>query len=239
MTTYFIPRLLTGAALSAALCASAAHATTVHDDAHDRLPTFVANTATTDNFDDLDVVSASATFDDQNLYLSATMAGAIGSTVDGFYVWGLDTGSGIPFFQNLHNSDPLHQPDIGNGVIFDTFIILNPNGTGSVHYFSGAPTNTLSASAIGIDGDVLSAAIPLSMLHLTNGFGVGDIGANIWPRITGFDNTHVSDFAPNDRNFQASAAVPEPASWALMIMGFGGLGVALRRRRSLLATPAT
>jgi hypothetical protein len=32
------------------------------------------------------------------------------------------------------------------------------------------------------------------------------------------------------------AAVPEPESWALMIAGFGGLGVMLRRRRAQLAT---
>ena len=30
-----------------------------------------------------------------------------------------------------------------------------------------------------------------------------------------------------------TGGVPEPASWALMIMGFGGLGAAMRRRRSL------
>jgi PEP-CTERM motif-containing protein len=29
--------------------------------------------------------------------------------------------------------------------------------------------------------------------------------------------------------------VPEPAAWALMLMGFGGLGLALRRRRALAA----
>ncbi|MBU1378341.1 MAG: PEPxxWA-CTERM sorting domain-containing protein [Alphaproteobacteria bacterium] len=31
------------------------------------------------------------------------------------------------------------------------------------------------------------------------------------------------------------AGVPEPASWALMIMGFGGMGVTLRSRRRALA----
>ena len=32
-----------------------------------------------------------------------------------------------------------------------------------------------------------------------------------------------------------SAAVPEPAAWALMILGFGGVGTMLRRRRMALA----
>jgi hypothetical protein len=32
-----------------------------------------------------------------------------------------------------------------------------------------------------------------------------------------------------------TGAIPEPASWALMLLGFGSLGVAMRRRRGLLA----
>ena len=31
-------------------------------------------------------------------------------------------------------------------------------------------------------------------------------------------------------------AVPEPASWALMILGFGGVGAALRRRQGVAVT---
>jgi hypothetical protein len=33
-------------------------------------------------------------------------------------------------------------------------------------------------------------------------------------------------------------AVPEPASWAMMLVGFGGLGVAMRRRRTTRAATA-
>lgn len=39
-------------------------------------------------------------------------------------------------------------------------------------------------------------------------------------------------------SFELASAVPEPAAWALMIMGFGGVGAALRRRRQTAFSPA-
>ena len=36
----------------------------------------------------------------------------------------------------------------------------------------------------------------------------------------------------------AVSAVPEPATWAMMIIGFGGAGVAIRRRRQVFAAAA-
>lgn len=39
-------------------------------------------------------------------------------------------------------------------------------------------------------------------------------------------------------NVSVQGAVPEPATWAMMLMGFGGLGAVLRRRRGLAPVAA-
>ncbi len=41
-------------------------------------------------------------------------------------------------------------------------------------------------------------------------------------------------FDPPAANLPQVAAVPEPASWALMLIGMFGIGVALRRRSHVL-----
>lgn len=40
-------------------------------------------------------------------------------------------------------------------------------------------------------------------------------------------------FAIDMRELEFFAAVPEPGSWALLLLGFGGIGASLRRRRSV------
>jgi hypothetical protein len=54
--------------------------------------------------------------------------------------------------------------------------------------------------------------------------------------VTGFDPTpgifYFSAQGNNVTSFSASTvAVPEPGTWALMLLGFGGIGMAMRRRR--------
>jgi len=43
----------------------------------------------------------------------------------------------------------------------------------------------------------------------------------------------VSDFNVNGTHFGAAAAVPEPATWAMMLLGFGGIGFQMRRQRKV------
>lgn len=58
-------------------------------------------------------------------------------------------------------------------------------------------------------------------------FGINDHGQIIL----------TTDLATGPRNFIYDPNdVPEPATWAMMLMGFTGLGVALRRRRALATT---
>lgn len=53
---------------------------------------------------------------------------------------------------------------------------------------------------------------------------------------TAFDNLGffgiIDGSTLNGRTFQPTAAVPEPATWAMMLIGFGAMGVSIRRRRS-------
>ena len=46
-----------------------------------------------------------------------------------------------------------------------------------------------------------------------------------------FTNTPTTD-AFETANFSIMPAVPEPATWAMMLIGFGGMGLTMRRRRN-------
>ncbi|HEX5262624.1 MAG TPA: PEPxxWA-CTERM sorting domain-containing protein, partial [Phenylobacterium sp.] len=165
----------------------------------------------------------------------------------------VDRGAGTQFLHNLHVADPQNQPDVGVGVFFDAFIALTPTGggnaTGSVFLLNPSAQvvsmTNLAAGAVTINGDSISVDIPVSLLP-SQGFDIAQYGYNLWPRITGISNNNqVSDFAPNEsplpseglprRALFLATAVPEPGVWSLMIVGFGGIGLTLRRRRAIQA----
>ena len=198
--------LAAGAALS--LAGGGAQAASVTDPVGDFLPTFVGP-----NDAALDVTFFSVSFDDaaDEFRLRATMAGDIDPNVFGLYAIGVNTGTGpIAPFGNIGNPN----------VIFNQVIVVLKTGMANV---GGNPV------AATISGDSLSVVVPLSLLPST-GFDPFRYAFNIWPRNGGdpTNNFQISDFAPNNANL---AAVPEPATWAAMILGFGLAGGVLRRRR--------
>ena len=202
---------IAAAALGLCLAAGAPHAATVTDPTGDFIASY-----TGPHLADLDVTSFSANFDGTNFRLSATLAGPIGTT-DGLYVIGVDRGgSGAPF------------ASIGQtGTLFNAVIVLQQDATGVVTLLPST-TTPLAAGAVTISGATISAVVPLTLLP-TTAFAPLQYGFSFWPRTnTVVGNPAISDFAPNNSTI---TAVPEPAAWALLLLGLGGLGAGLRARR--------
>ena len=93
-------------------------------------------------------------------------------------------------------------------------------------------TTDVSSAAFTYDS-VMGVLLSLALLPST-GFDVADYRINLWTR-DGSGNAHIADFAVDGGTFgvvDLRGAVPEPATWALMIAGFGAVGASLRRRRA-------
>ena len=87
----------------------------------------------------------------------------------------------------------------------------------------------LAPGSVSLTGNQFIATVPLSLLPST-GFSPTNYGFNLWPRTGLGNNAQISDFAPDDALLTA-AAVPEPSTWAMMLIGFGAVGLGLRRRK--------
>ncbi|WP_309611071.1 PEPxxWA-CTERM sorting domain-containing protein [Sphingomonas sp.] len=190
----------------------AAQATTVTDPAGDFIPGFIGPANP-----DLDVTNFSVGYNSATsiFSLGATLAGDINPATAGFYVIGVNTGTGViaPFAS-------VGAPN----VIFNQAIVIRKDGTGSI----GA--TALDPSTIAITGNIFTVRVPLALLP-TTGFAPGNYGFNLWPRVALGNNNQISDFAPNNATISANGAVPEPATWGMMLVGFGVAGMSLRRNR--------
>ncbi len=200
---------------------AAAQAQSITDAPGDFLPTY-----TGPQNGDVDVLSAFAGYNagTDTFSFSGTFAGAIGTTAGAFYVWGLDRGVGTERFV-------AGTPSVGQGVKFDAAVFLRPDGTARVTTFAGSVGTAVEVGAgtAKIAGNTISGSISGALLGST-GFEKSNYTWNLWPRI-GTTNSTISDFAPNGMNVPV-AAVPEPATFALMGLGLGAIGFMRRRRRA-------
>jgi len=175
---------------------------------------------------DLDVTSVDARRSGQTVTLTADLAGALGTTANAAYVWGINRGAGVEPFPNF-------DPPTGQGVFFDAYVILAANGSGTLTNLLTGKAQALDPASINIKGSRITVSLDASLLP-SEGFAFGDYLYNFWPRfapggVVPTNNRQISDFAPDDKSF--AAGVPEPASWGMMIAGFGAIGGMMRKRR--------
>lgn len=162
------------------------------------------------NDPDLDVTEFSVTYDSTTslFTLGAILAGTIDTNKAGRYVIGVDTGNGA--------NAPFGTIGAPNVRFTQAFSVLK-DGTALIG------TTPLS---VALGGSQFSVIVPLSLIP-TTGFSPTQYGWNLWPRNGGSGLTAISDFAP-DNGLLAITPVPEPGAWAMMLLGFGIVGGALR-----------
>ena len=164
---------------------------------------------------DFDVKSFSVVYNPETMFyqITGTLFADIEPEADAYYVIGVDTGAGaIAPFGSIDNPN----------VRFDQVVVVEGEGEASV---GGTDLDFF------IDGNLFTVLVPLSLLP-TTGADPLDYGFNLWPRtdLNPANLPAISDFAP-DNAMLTPTAVPEPATWGMMLLGFGAIGCGLRRRR--------
>lgn len=163
---------------------------------------------------DLDLASVSATIQGADLVLSATAEAPIGETSGAVYVWGVNTvGASAPA--------PFASEGFGR-VLFNDVVVAAPGGAG-----------------VSVFGDTITDRVALSSLQGVK-LSPEAFGISLWD-VVGNGFSGFAQFAPGNGTFtpSLSTAVPEPATWAVMLVGFGAVGAAMRgARRKPAATTA-
>lgn len=125
------------------------------------------------------------------------------------------TGNGFNFMQGL-------------GIGLDLVHVPKHNSVGLSYDATNSDSETLTSNLSGFIG---TGSLPFTFVS-TSLFAM--IGLNgslaIDPQIGGLAQISY-DYTPS-----ATVAVPEPASWAMMMLGIGAIGGAMRRRRSAVTT---
>lgn len=98
--------------------------------------------------------------------------------------------------------------------------------------FSGFPLGVMSGSYDNTFDLTLASSWNAAFITANGGTAAGAEAAFFAGLQTGraYFNVH-TNFAPGGEIRGNLAAVPEPATWAMMLLGFGAMGFALRRRK--------
>ncbi len=147
-----------------------------------------------------------------------------------------DTTGGPVYNRPLQGTPPTQVSGTGTSVAYNTFL-FSPVATGS-YTFLLTSTSTSYDPFLVLYASPFTPASPLTNVIAANDDFEGNIALSGFTQtllagtvytavITGFDNF---DFGTYQLTISNAAAVPEPATWGMMLAGFGMVGFGLRRR---------
>jgi hypothetical protein len=127
--------------------------------------------------------------------------------------------------------DPASGTQLDNDALVSFATLMGAFTTPATALTTGSPVwGSLSGSAYDVAGN-LGAGYSTSFASAGKYGNVWIIGASDWSLMTNpdryYDGFKISSIL-------VSKAVPEPATWAMMLFGFGAMGLALRRRPARL-----
>jgi hypothetical protein len=135
-----------------------------------------------------------------------------------------------------------HAYDAGTGAFTDTFSFFLPNGIVgfTLSSIGFAPNSSLTVTGFTFNGASLGVT---NAANASGGITVLGSGGPFTVATGGPQTLVITGTGGPDAVFSGTATfeaaavggIPEPATWALMLGGFGGAGAILRRRRGQLA----
>ncbi len=126
--------------------------------------------------------------------------------------------------------------DIGGTMLTSGTVSAADPLVANYRYDSVAPLS-LAAGSYVIGGEFFNGNFPVSLTGLNNAASYGwtedrYAGAGFtMPTSTSAGGYGQQGIAMVNFSIAQDAAVPEPATWAMMLIGFGGIGAAMRRRK--------
>jgi hypothetical protein len=149
----------------------------------------------------------------------------------------LATASGANAAQSIVITGPsgvFEDDEVLAGAFTRTFNFTTPTGfntaTFDISSIAASPSTNLDFTSVLFNGITFNT-VSTGTQELRNLFNQSLVaGANNTIVVNGTSGGNAA-FSGNIAFAQVTAAVPEPGTWAMMLLGFGAMGVSMRRRR--------